>query len=241
MRFFSRPDAEQPTEPDIVRQLRDAGARVQPATGLPTSIEIDHSATDEVLEQLAQVETIEELTLNWCYGITDAGVSHLARLPRLAELQLNGAPLDGSSLAAFANHPTLERLHLDGASIPDSALEHVARIPHLTTLFLRYTAIGNDGLPLLQPLARLAVLHLDGSQITGAGLPALRQLKKLEVLSLPSSIQGPDLQQLNGFGRLRWIWLGDANVDEESVNALKSTLNPMCSVTWRRKRPPTEQ
>lgn len=240
MRFFSRPGAEQPTEPEIVQRLRDAGAKVQPASGLPTAIEIDHSATDEQLEQLAQLDTLEELTLNWCYGISDAGVSHLARLPRLVELQLNGAQIDGSGLAAFAGHASLERLHLDGAAVQTAALAHVARIPNLSTLFLRYTGIGNDALPQLQPLTRLAVLHLDGSQITGAGLPALRQLKKLEVLSLPSSIQGPDLQQLNGFGRLRWIWLGDANVDEASVAALKSTLNPMCSVTWRRKRPESE-
>ena len=238
MRFFSSAADQQPIEPEVVRTLRAVGAVTRPDSGLPISIEIEHSATDQMLEELSQVETIEELALRWCYGVSDRGVSHLARLPRLVELELDGAELDGSGFAAFAGHEGLERLHLDGTAIKDDALAHVAEIANVSTLYLRYTSVTDAGLPTLESLRWLSVLHLDGSQVSGAGLPALRKLKKLEVLSLPSSIQGEDLKQLNGFGRLRWLWLGDADVDEASVEALKSTLNPMCSVGWRRNKPP---
>ena len=237
LRFFSRSNDDKPEDPGspLVKQLKDAGATVQVFEGMPTSVAITDTADDELLESLSQVDTIEKLSLDWCYSITDEGIRKLASLENLTSLRIAGAEVTGAGFDAFSDHTGLESLDLDGSSITDESLLEIAKIPCLTSLFLRYTGITDSGLANLAGSTRLSILHLDGSAITGASLPELRHHKKLEVLSLPSGIQGSDLQALRGFGSLRWLWLGDASVDAQSVEDLKSTLNPICSVGWRRQ------
>ena len=238
LRFFSRSNDDKPedSESPLFKQLKDAGATVQVYKGMPTSVEITGTADDDVLNALSQADTLEQISLEWCYAITDEGLRKLASLKNLTTLRIAGAEISGAGLDAFADHPSLESLDLDGTSITDESLSTIAKIPELTSLFLRYTEISDAGMSNLAGLTRLSILHLDGSSITGASLPEIRHHKKLEVLSLPSGIQGSDLKALNGFGSLRWLWLGDATVDSQSVEDLKSTLNPVCSVGWRRKQ-----
>jgi hypothetical protein len=48
--------------------------------------------TDRSLEILGQMTTLERLEFWQCAGITDAGVAHLAKLPRLREIDVDGSP-----------------------------------------------------------------------------------------------------------------------------------------------------
>lgn len=231
--WFRKTPAPEP-ESEFVRQLRGMGARLQLDDGNPVSVVIEHTADDDTLARLAEVPTLESVSIEWSFGVTDQGLRKLSGLPKLSELRLPASTIDGSGFDAFEGHPALEVLDLDGSSINDAAMEHISRIPHLQMLFVRYCEITDAVLPHLRSLPELSVLHLDGTQVTGAGLPELRKFKKLEVLSLPSKILPDELQHLNGMGSLRFLWLGDADVSPQSVEDLKSTLNPTCSVGWRR-------
>ena len=231
--WFRKPPSAEP-ESELVRQLRSMGARLQLVDGQPMMVGVEHIADDHTLASLAKAPTLQSVSIEWSYGVTDAGLRYLSRLPHLSELKLPAAAVDGSGFDAFDGHAPLEVLDLDGSSINDAALAYICRIPHLQMLFVRFTEITNDALPHLQALGELSVLHLDGTQVTGDGLPELRKLKSLQVLSLPSQIRPDDLRHLNGMGSLRFLWLGDADVSHESVEDLKSTLNPTCFVGWRR-------
>jgi hypothetical protein len=48
--------------------------------------------TNRSLEILSHMNSLERLEFWACQGITDAGVSHLAALPRLREITVNGSP-----------------------------------------------------------------------------------------------------------------------------------------------------
>jgi hypothetical protein len=58
--------------------------------------------TDRSLEILARMHSLERLEFWQCRGITNAGVRHLANLPNLREISLNGLPgVTGEALAFF--------------------------------------------------------------------------------------------------------------------------------------------
>ena len=48
--------------------------------------------TDRSLEVLGGMNTLEQVDLYECQGITDAGLPHLAKLPKLREVNLDGLP-----------------------------------------------------------------------------------------------------------------------------------------------------
>lgn len=48
--------------------------------------------TDRSLEILGRMESLEQVELYECKGVTGAGVAHLARLPRLREVHLDSLP-----------------------------------------------------------------------------------------------------------------------------------------------------
>ena len=47
------------------------------------------------------MESLERVTFDACHGLTNAGVSRLARLPRLRELRFAGRGLTSEVAAAF--------------------------------------------------------------------------------------------------------------------------------------------
>jgi hypothetical protein len=61
--------------------------------------------TDRSLEILGQMASLERLEFWQCAGLTDAGVAHLAGLPRLHEISLNGLPqVTRGAVALFPAH-----------------------------------------------------------------------------------------------------------------------------------------
>lgn len=59
------------------------------------------SITDRTPELLSTMESLERVTFDACHGLTNAGVSRLARLPRLRELRVAGRGLTPEVSAAF--------------------------------------------------------------------------------------------------------------------------------------------
>lgn len=59
--------------------------------------------TDRTPALLSTIDSLEEVTLDSCAGVTDAGLVHLTRLPRLGRLRVSGMPGVTSTIAdAFA-------------------------------------------------------------------------------------------------------------------------------------------
>jgi hypothetical protein len=57
--------------------------------------------TDRTPEMLARLETLERVTFDECHRLTDAGIAHLARLPRLAHLRVHSRHVTPAVRQAF--------------------------------------------------------------------------------------------------------------------------------------------
>ena len=137
--------------------------------------------------------------------VTDAGLAFLARLPRLAVLDLYGTAVTGSGFAHLGDLP-LRKLDITGTAADDSALAalrvlplaelsagatritgrglaHLQGLP-LVRLDLSHTAVDDDGLARLPALPALTWLDLSYTAVTDRGLPSLEKLPALAELQL---------------------------------------------------------
>jgi hypothetical protein len=59
------------------------------------------AVTDRTPELLSRLDSLERVTFDNCHGLTNAGIAHLARLPRLARLRVNSRNVTLAARAAF--------------------------------------------------------------------------------------------------------------------------------------------
>ena len=57
--------------------------------------------TDRTPEVLSEMDSLERVTFDGCHGLTNAGVTRLARLPRLRELRVSGKGVTSDVVEAF--------------------------------------------------------------------------------------------------------------------------------------------
>ncbi len=64
--------------------------------------------TDRTPELLSHMNSLERITLDGCAGVTNTGLAHLTRLPRLQELRVSGPQITADIVSAF---PASVRVH----------------------------------------------------------------------------------------------------------------------------------
>jgi hypothetical protein len=118
------------------------------------------------VSQRTGIEVILELGRR--IAISDKGVAHLGRLPRLRLLDINISPLIDEGLGHLADLPSLEELTVQGKKFTDQSLIHLSRAKRLKSLMLRpeESEISDAGLEHLKGLTNLRRLHLGKSKIT---------------------------------------------------------------------------
>jgi hypothetical protein len=90
-------------------------------------------------------------------AVGDAGVSDLARFPRLRELDLRATRVSAAGLAALAAHPALEELDLAQTKLADAAVDALLAIPHLRKVTLWHAGLSAEALARLRAVPALAV------------------------------------------------------------------------------------
>ena len=149
---------------DLIEALEDRGLSAVHATG---------QMTDAVLERLSRIEHVEELDLSGSRGMTDEGLRHLARLPRLRSLQLGGAPVGDRALQALGRVASLETLGLAWTRITDAGVSYLAGCERLCAVDLSGTATGDGAIRALR--GKPALRHFrSGEQVTDDGLAEFR-------------------------------------------------------------------
>ena len=107
---------------------------------------LDHSNIDDVsIQPLAEVRMLSRLFLSDT-AITDAGLSALSGMNKLQVLKLAlNSRIGNDGLAHLADLPELRELWLDGTGLTDAGLRHLAGLPKLTRLYATGTAVSFDG------------------------------------------------------------------------------------------------
>jgi len=145
------------------------------------------SVTDAGLASLAKVQPkLRRLDLGVVRKITGAGLAHLAKLPKLQDLVLQGPGLDDAAAAAIAKLP-LRRLSLRRTAITDAGLEHLAGMRHLEHIDLSDSrGVTDRGVAALAECKTLRSINVRGARgVTDETLQKLSDLP-LESIDLTS-------------------------------------------------------
>ncbi|NQU21740.1 MAG: hypothetical protein HQ567_10690 [Candidatus Nealsonbacteria bacterium] len=121
---------------------------------------------------LAKLENLERLGLTQC---DDTDVAHLALLPRLESLSLEGSGVTDAALVHLGSLPSLQELMLESTAITDDGLSHLAKLTSLRSLSVEYTQVTDAGLAHLQTLDNLKELSLTGTDVSQAAVAKLQQ------------------------------------------------------------------
>jgi hypothetical protein len=134
---------------------------------------------------VAELTDLRELVIWWATGITDAGVGHLKRLPRLRMVNISLSPLSDESLRDLAELPGLEDLQLRGKKFSNQGLIHLSRAKGLKSLVLRMdvSEISDEGLKHLEGLMNLRRLRLEKTTVSAeAKARLLKAIPSLEII-----------------------------------------------------------
>ena len=131
--------------------------------------------TDDVLADIVNVESVTALDLGGSKALTDDGLRHLARLPRLKHLDVSDTAITDRGLEVLRDLPALETISLGMTRITDDGAAHLAHCHELERVNLAWTRTGDGALRALAGKRRLRSL-LSGGFVTDAGIPLLHEL-----------------------------------------------------------------
>jgi hypothetical protein len=141
-----------------------------------TSVDARGQMTDAVLERLSQLGQITCLHLGGSKRLTDDGLSHLARMPQLVELDLSeypGGRLTDRGLEVLRHLPGLRRFQVCWQrGISDAGVAHLAFCDQLERVNLLGSPTGDGAIEALRGKPQLRHFKT-GRLVTDAGLPLL--------------------------------------------------------------------
>lgn len=176
--------------------------------------------TDLGLDKIADVGTLERLTLNGL-NITDRGLKRFGRLHNLKHLDLRSLPITDEALKVLKTLKQLEELDLSKTKITDLGCAELVDLPALKLLNLEGAAVGNDGVKLLSGSKSLTSLNLSDTKIDDEGLRHISAFEKLDGLSLlRTRISDEGLKHLQA-SKLTNLWLAFLDNDKITDQGLR--------------------
>jgi len=179
-----------------------------PRPGEPIT-EVDFTQMGLRNPELRLVSFIPEIeTLSTYQGEeTEAGVRHLAALPKLKVLTLIDTPV--STLDPVAQFPALEFLRVfpaDGG-ITDAGTAALETLPKLRTLHLGsgLEGFGDETVYRLAKLKHLRDLEMRVGKLTDDSLSAIARCTKLERVSMDGPLTDDDLRHFAGLTHLQFL------------------------------------
>jgi Leucine-rich repeat (LRR) protein len=156
-----------------------------------------------------------------CSRFGDAGVRHLAYLPRLADLELSQGRFQARALEKLSDLAALERLVLMDVPLDEPDLAGLARLPRLRVLVIGNASLVATAAPHLGELTTLRELHLDLDGFGDLAAPELSTLTALEVLDLGAAPLSDDaIAALAPLASLRVLLLHGSRVTNRGLQTI---------------------
>lgn len=161
---------------------------------LPKLAELDlgslKGVTDDGLATLKKAP-LTKLVLQGT-GVTDAGLVHVKEMAKLKTLNLGWLPVD-AGLSNLAGLKGLEELNLFHAKTTDVGAKAVGALTSLKRLFAWNTDLTDKGVAELVGLKALETLYLEGTKATDAAMDSVAKLPALNhlwIVGLPITDAG---------------------------------------------------
>lgn len=252
------PEPEPAVEPDDSAALEEAGAvvkkdadgkvvsvdtrtapgfgdeQIKLVTGFDrlTSLSLENSVvTDEGLAAVKEIPTLTTLNLRKCAKLTDAGLEHVAELPKLQRLILlyNKDGLTNECMKSIAKIESLRALDIRGCvQIKDDGLLAMAPLKNLVDFKHRGFNVTNDGLAVFKDLPQLRVLMMqDAANVDDGGMEHLAGLNSLSNLDMTgTSVEDPGLAALAG-KKIKDLRLRNTLVEGTGLDQLESSYETL--------------
>jgi Leucine-rich repeat (LRR) protein len=184
--------------------------------------------TDAGISRLAAVPSIVDI--EFPASVTDAGLTAIASLPHLIAVRLPSKTTD-EGLRALAAAARLEKVSLVLAKITDASLAALSSCRGLRVLDLsRCSKVTDEGVRSLAACSELEELSLSGTKVTGRALAALAGLPKLRTLHIQhQKLTDNDVPALTAIASLKRVMLGRNLFTGPGLAALKRAL-PGCDI-----------
>jgi hypothetical protein len=176
--------------------------RVARMTSLQTLWLANTQITDRGMSSLAPLAELQDLDLSRT-AVGDAGLEQIRGLTKLQILTLAGTQVTDAGLACLAQMHDLAVLDLSRTRVRGRDLRHLANMHQLRSLSLESTDLDDDGLTQLPALPSLTELDLGSTKITSAGLRVLKDRRSITSLSIRNtSVDDAAIETLSSVGHV---------------------------------------
>ena len=172
-------------------------------------------------------------------NVTDDGMEHIAKIPKLRGLNLTETKVTGAGLAQLRSAHDFVTLTLYGATVDDEMLKTLDQLPNLQYLQLIRTKVTSAGLVHLAELTKLRKLDiLENPGVGDDGMRHISNLKNIEVLELwRTPVSDDGLRHLRSLGRLKSLDPDQTLVSYLGMAHLRGLINQMhfswAILSWR--------
>ncbi|HVW00177.1 MAG TPA: hypothetical protein VHB77_07555, partial [Planctomycetaceae bacterium] len=170
-----------------IDDLKKLGGTIKTdASGNVVGIDLrDHAVKDDQLAPVLQFPNLKSLVI-WGPDIHDAALDTVCQLTHLQELEIENCPaVDDAGVEKLKTLVDLKSINLRRSGISDEAMKTLREMPKLQQLHLLYTRLSDQGLVELKDMTRVTLLDLRGcAYITDSGIENLEGLTNLQTLKL---------------------------------------------------------
>ena len=213
----------------------DLDPRRSPRASLPASgnpivlvrLSDQRNSTDVELGTLATYAALGELRALLLHGtfVTEHGLRHVEKFPRLQDLRLSETDVRNSWLELLVPIADLRQLDLSDTSITDKGLTSVAKLGSIEELSLGGCNVTDRGLTKLASLSNLKSLDARRIGRIGSGLRELRGLPLEQIDLLASGVTDDDLDTIGNVRTLKSIRLADTRIGDPTLQQLAACRN----------------
>jgi hypothetical protein len=172
------------------------------------------------LAALSGLTDLRELTLDNNL-VTDAGLAFLPVLQKLEHLSVNGCGLTDHGLTHVAKQTTLTELRASDNRITGTGLQYLTTVPGLAILEIGSADLSDEGVTFLSSLGALQKLNLNcGKPLKVESLAPLAGIKKLRSVSLGSSATDAAVSSLRTVTSVETLDLSAAPISDAAMDGV---------------------
>jgi len=177
---------------------------------------------DAELRLVSYISELESVSVFQGYE-TEAGVRHLAALPKLKVLKLSRTQV--TSLAPVTGFTALEELTLmpDDCDLSDGGTAALETLPNLRKLHLwgGLAGFGDETVRRLAKLKHLRELEMRVGKLTDNSLSAIARCTKLERVGMDGPLTDDDLRHFAGLTNLRFLSVNGTRASDAGLMHLR--------------------
>lgn len=168
-----------PPEKAALERYKELGADLTWNLSKTDVIGIDLQGNDKVRDEdlalLVHFPYLYKLNLVNAENITNDGMKHVAKVPRLKELLIAGTSISDDGIKHLQNMEAFEHVCMDNTKVTDGAMQYIKKWNDVTMLHFIGTNVTDAGLKQLFGLRRIKQMYVGRTKVTKDGIKEIQK------------------------------------------------------------------